>query len=93
MDTTDVSQACRRIPSKIRKQRLLIDSDPISTAIASQNDPMMMSLAKIWYTFIEPNAVRNYGCGICMSNILQNFKEFKPMLVQLQEEEEMLDQM
>lgn len=90
MDNTPYTQTARKIPQKVRDERILTDLDPISIATPSAKDKNMMMLAKIWYEFIEPLSERNFDCPKCMAGILSNYKQLKPTLIQLSQEEQMI---
>ena len=79
----------RRIPNEVRHLRLLTASDPITNALPNSSNHHMMLLAEVWYTFIEPYKERNY-CPICLANILENFKQMKADLFQLEKEYQLL---
>lgn len=82
----------KRIPDIIRQKRLLTETDPIAQAIASSNNPQMMLLAEVWYTFIEPHKERMY-CGVCLANILENFRALKQDLIRLESEYQLLQKL
>lgn len=91
MNNTAYTQLARKIPAQVRDNKILNVHDPIQHAIASSKDPHMMSLAKIWYTFVEPHAEKSYDCPKCMANILHNYREIKPTLVELKREDKLLE--
>lgn len=91
MNNTPYSQIARKIPNNVRDKLILNDSDPIQNAVVSSKDPMMISLAKIWFKFIEPNAQPDFNCGKCLSNVLENFRQLKPTLIALKKENDMLN--
>lgn len=81
-----------RIPLEVRQLRILSDSDPISHAMPTSSNPHMMLLAEIWYAFIESHKEKSY-CPICLANILQNFREMKADLIELENEYQLLSKL
>lgn len=84
-------QIARRIPDNVRSQRLMVIADPIANAIPVQADYNMNLLFEVWYAFIEPNVERVYNCPLCLNNVLANFRELKPALVELEKEYQLLN--
>lgn len=80
----------KTIPNDIRKQ-LVSEPDPIATAIAVADNIEMKFLLKIWHDYIEPNKPIS-TCSICMQNILLNFKQMKPVLMEIEKEYQLLKQ-
>jgi hypothetical protein len=80
-----LKETARLIPDKVRSLKLITDADPISNAIAVSSNYDMMELAEIWYTFIEPHKEKTY-CPICLNNILNNFKNMRSVLIELEKE-------
>lgn len=80
----------RKIPDNVRTQRLIVDADPIDNAIAVQTNYNMQLLVSVWYKFIEPNATQTLNCNKCLENILNNFREMKGALIQLEKEYQLL---
>lgn len=79
----------QRIPREVRRLRILNAADPIANALPNSSNPHMMLLAEIWYTFIEPHKERRY-CGICLTNILENFRALKADLIELEKQYQLL---
>ena len=81
----------KKIPASIRDSRILTPERPVEMAVASPGDPYIKRLAKIWFTFIEPNTVPDMKCGNCLRNLLDNFREILPALEKLKAESELLN--
>lgn len=84
-----IKELAKRIPDKVRSQRIVTISDPILYALPNQFNPHMMMLAEIWYEFIETNKERSY-CPVCLSNILNNYRQMKQALIDLEKEYKIL---
>jgi hypothetical protein len=82
-----------RIPDRVRSERLLVESDPIRTAIPVASNPELQLLFAIWYEFIEPKATGNMNCPYCLNNIVTNFKAMLPDLLELEREYQLLLQL
>jgi hypothetical protein len=80
-----------KIPDNVRSQRLICGADPIQHALPVQANPAMSLLFGIWHKFIEPNKEPTYNCPVCLNNILQNFREMKPALIELEREYQLLN--
>lgn len=80
-----IKEVAKRIPDKVRSLRLITEADPISNALQSSADYNMMLLAEIWYEFIEPHKEKSY-CPVCLGNILNNFKNMRDVLIELEKE-------
>ena len=74
----------RKIPPSVRDKYILIEADPISNAIASNTDPYMKTLANIWQRFIMPTEQVDFNCQRCLNGVLNNFRELKDSLLELQ---------
>lgn len=84
-------QIASKIPDNVRSQRIICTADPIQHAVAVQVNYQMNLLFEVWFTFIEPSTPRKYNCPICLQNILNNFREMKGALVQLEREYQLLN--
>ncbi|GEN74087.1 hypothetical protein [Chryseobacterium lathyri] len=78
-----IKRIAEQIPDEVRSQVLLNEKDIISNAIAVWDNDNMQKLLKIWHTFIEPEKEMT-SCPICVGNILKNFVQMKPFLVELE---------
>lgn len=81
----------KKIPAAVRRERILTTADPIQVAVAVPGNPAMQMLFEIWFTFIEPNGEKKYNCPVCLQNVLNNFREMKGELIQLEKESKMLE--
>jgi uncharacterized protein (UPF0212 family) len=79
------------IPDNVRSQRIICDADPITHAVAVQVNYNMNLLFEVWFSFIEPTAVKKFNCPRCLQNILNNFREMKGALVELEREYQLLN--
>lgn len=95
MTTSYFTQICRKIPDRIRDERILIPEDPIANAMPNGSDKAMRMLANIWWEFIEPKpeGERDYKCGMCLSNILNNWRQLKQSLIDLRNENDLLNRL
>lgn len=78
-----IKNLAKKIPDKVRSEILLTEKDIIENAVASASNPNMQTLLKIWHKFIEPHK-EMVSCPICLGNILTNFKQLKPYLIELE---------
>lgn len=76
----------KRIPDRIRSERLMVDADPIGKAQPVVGDKHMELLFSIWYEFIEPFGDGDAFCPTCLQRLLGNFREMKVDLMQLEKE-------
>lgn len=83
-------QLARKIPDNVRSQRIICEEDPIGRAQPVQTDYSMNLLYEVWFTFIEPNGTRKINCPYCLKNILNNFREMKGALIELEQEYQLL---
>lgn len=86
----DIKLFCKKIPDKVRSQRIFTVKNPILFAVPSEVNYEMMLLADIWYEFIEPFKQRSF-CPLCMKNILDNYKTMYPDLCELEREYRLLN--
>ncbi|GAB0154750.1 hypothetical protein CHRYSEOSP005_00100 [Chryseobacterium sp. Alg-005] len=78
-----IKKIAQQIPDEVRSQVLLTDKDVISNAVAVWENENMQTLLKVWHTFIEPQKEIT-SCPICLGNILTNFVQMKPILIELE---------
>lgn len=78
-----------RIPAESRKW--ITDTNAIYKAIANASDPHMVGLFTIWQTYVEPNSPKDMNCGICVANILKNFKDLQDTFVAISKEDKLLE--
>jgi hypothetical protein len=84
-------QLAIRIPDNVRSQRIICDNDPITNAVPVQVNYHMNLLFEVWFTFIEPSTLKKYNCPVCLQNILNNFKEMKGALIELERDYQLLN--
>jgi hypothetical protein len=87
----DYKQLARRIPDNVRSQRIICEEDPITHAVPVQGNYHMSLLFEVWFTFIEPNAPKQYNCPFCLQNVLNNFRQMKGALIELEKEYQLLN--
>lgn len=84
-------QLAKRIPDKIRSERLMVDADPIYNAIAVSSNTQMQLLFAIYTEFLFPN---NDGldidCPKCLGRIKNSFNEMRPYLIELEKQYKLL---
>jgi hypothetical protein len=76
------------IPPEYRKE--ILELDMIGRAIGQTSDPTMHYLATIWTNYIEPDFTGD--CNLCMGRVLDNFKQMKNILVEMEKEMNLLKQ-
>lgn len=76
------------IPAEYRRE--MLETNAISSAMASGGDPTMQYLAVIWKKYIDPN--EKLDCSLCLERILRNLRELQPLLVELERESRLLDE-
>lgn len=79
-----------KIPDRVRSERLLIDADPIYNARPHASNKDMQLLFAIWSDFIEKKSSDDMYCPICLRNILQNFREIKDELINIEKDYQLL---
>ncbi|AZA82173.1 hypothetical protein C1637_09920 [Chryseobacterium lactis] len=87
-----IKNIAAKIPDEVRSQVLLTESDIISNTVAVWDNSNMQKLLKIWHTFIEPGKEVT-SCPICLRNILTNFNQMKPFLIELENEYQKLQRL
>lgn len=92
MESSYYTQICRRIPDRIRDERILVPEDPIANAMPNGSNKPMRMLANIWWEFVEPKPEgdRDYKCPACLSGILNNWRQLKQTLIDIRDENELL---
>jgi hypothetical protein len=88
--TTGYRTIAKKIPDRIRSVKLMTDDDPIGNAKAVSGDIYLLLLFAIWSEFIEPLADADLTCGLCKARLLKNFRELKPVLIELEKEYQVL---
>ena len=87
-----IKNIAARIPHEVRSQILLTEDDIIFNSVAVWENPKMQILLKIWHQFIEPQKEMTQ-CPICTGNVLTNFRQMKPYLVELENEYQKLEKL
>lgn len=80
-----IREIAKKIPDNVRSNLLLTEDDPIFHAQPNQHNPEMITLARVWFDFIEPNKEFTL-CSICLNNILTSFRQMKSDLIELENE-------
>ena len=75
------------IPSHIRKE--IITRDLIRAALGMNE--YMKYLFEVWYLYVDPHGPKQWDCGICRSNIKENFLQLEAELINLEKEKNLLD--
>lgn len=84
-------QLAKKIPDKIRSERLMVPADPIFNAIAVSSNKHMQLLFAIYTEFIFPhNDELDIDCPKCLGRILHSYNEMRPHLEKLEEEYRLL---
>lgn len=84
-------QLAKRIPDKIRSERLMTEADPIYHAIAVSSNTHMQLLFAIYTEFIFPNSEDlDMDCSKCLGRIKNSFNEMRPHLIELEKEYNLL---
>lgn len=81
------AELASEMPSHIRKE--ILKRDLIRKALG-QNE-YMKYLFEVWYLYIEPNAEKQWECGICRSNVKENFLKIETELINLEKENNLLN--
>lgn len=72
-------------------RRRLLEENLIYKAIAIPNDAHMQVLFTVWTTFIDTSGLLDKTCAYCMVDILAQFKQLQPVLIELEKEAALLD--
>jgi len=84
MSNTDIANL---IPQSYRKE--ILDLKMIDTAQAVHSDESMHYLFTVWENYVEPGLAMD--CGLCISRVLNNFKQLKPVFIELERKKQLLD--
>lgn len=82
-------EIAQRIPAEYRKE--ILETNIITKAQASAMDVSMVYLFIIWRNHVEPNNDLSLECGLCITRILDNFKQLLDTLVELEKESRLLN--
>ena len=80
-------QIIERIPAEYRKE--ILELNMISKAQAQGADPSMAYLGTVWKEYVSPD--EDLGCGLCLSRILDNFRQLQPTMVAMEKQSKLLD--
>jgi hypothetical protein len=72
-----MKNAAAKMPSEIRVE--MIDTY-IDAAKPKWSNPAFGILWDAYYSYIDPNGVPKTDCPICIGNVLQFWRDFKPYL-------------
>lgn len=74
------------IPDEYRKE--ILEMNMIDTAIAVGTDATMHYLGVIWKNYVEADFTPD--CNMCLARVLNNMKQLKPVLVQMEKDSKLL---
>ncbi len=77
-----------RIPQEYRRE--ILELNMIDRAVAQVSDETMFYLGVIWKNYIEPEF--SPDCNLCYTRVLDNFRQMKSILVELENEYQLLKQ-
>lgn len=77
------------IPASYRKE--ILELNLIDTAIARADNGDMNYLATIWQQYVEKDF--DPSCNLCYSRVLQNFKNLKLVMIQMEKNDKMLSEL
>lgn len=80
----------KKIPDKIRSERLMIKADPIENVQAVSGNQYMQLLFGIYTEFVFPNKEEDLYCALCCQRIIHCFQQMKPHLVKLEKQYKLL---
>lgn len=75
------------IPPEYRKE--ILDLDMIGRAVGTSSDATMGYLIIIWKNYIEPDF--SPDCNLCIGRVLDNFRQMKKVLVELEKDSNLLN--
>lgn len=80
----------KKIPDRIRSERLMIPADPIASVQAVSTNKHMLLLFDIYTQFVFPGKDEDRNCWKCMQRIIHCFQEMKPFLMELEKQHNLL---
>lgn len=83
----NIKKIAERIPGEYRKE--ILDLEMIDKAIPNNTDNTMHYLSVIWKNYIEPDF--DAACNLCYSRVLDNMKKLKPILIEIEKENRLLN--
>ena len=81
----------KKIPDKVRSQRLMTSADPIQNVQAVSTNQNMQLLFAIYTQFVFPGKEEDIKCWKCCQRIIHCFHEMKPHLVQIEKQYKLLN--
>jgi len=86
-------ELAKKIPDRIRSERLIIESDPIDNAQPVGSNFHMQLLFDIYAEFLFPwqKEDLDLGCSRCLNRIRNCFAEMKPHLIELEKQNKLLN--
>lgn len=80
----------KRIPDKVRSERLMIKEDPIANVQPVSSNKHMQLLFDVYTQFVFPGKEEDRNCWRCMNRIIQCFDLMKPHLVAIEKNYKLL---
>lgn len=84
-------ELAKKIPDRVRSERLMVEADPIDNAQAVSSNQHMQLLFAIYTDFLFPGKEEDITCWRCLQRILNCFRELKPHLVELEKMNRLLN--
>lgn len=81
----------KRIPDRVRSERLMIKADPIQNAIPHKSNSHMQLLFAIYTEFLYPHKDEDINCPRCLQRIQHCFVTIKPYLIELEKQYKLLN--
>lgn len=79
----NVKNIVSAIPHEYRKKILL---EWMPTVLISWRNDSFKLLWEAYFVYVEPNAVRKDDCPICWSNVIKNWANLVPFLIEAEQE-------
>jgi hypothetical protein len=86
---SSMKQIADKIPHEYRRKIIL---EWLPVAKATMGNPEFKMLWEAYYIYIDPNGVKKSNCPICLENVLKNWKDLAPHLVEAEKEYNALEQ-
>ena len=84
-------QLAKRIPDKIRSERLIVKADPIDNVQAVSTNQNMQLLFAIYTEFLFPGKEEDIKCSRCCMRIINCFQQMKPHLIDIEKQYKLLN--
>lgn len=75
------------IPAEYRKE--ILELNMIDQAQAVGSDATMQYLGVIWKNYVEPDF--SPDCNLCYGRVLENFRNLKKILIELEKQDKLLN--